>query len=56
LDASGATLDNLHTVRQIGTAGPQRLDVHSDAEAAVNALAGIVQAKSRRGYRPRRAS
>lgn len=41
---------------RIGTAGRQRFDMHSDAGAAVNALAGIVQAKSRRGYRPRGAS
>jgi predicted DNA-binding WGR domain protein len=38
---------------RIGTAGRQRLDVHSDAGAAVNALAAIMRAKSRRGYRPR---
>jgi predicted DNA-binding WGR domain protein len=41
---------------RIGTAGRQRLDMHSDAGAAINALAGIVRAKSRRGYRPRGAS
>ena len=37
----------------IGTAGRRRLDPHSDAGAAVNALARIVRAKLRRGYQPR---
>jgi predicted DNA-binding WGR domain protein len=51
-DLFGGALLMRHWGR-IGTAGRQRLDVHSDAGAAVNALAAIVRAKSRRGYRPR---
>jgi predicted DNA-binding WGR domain protein len=51
-DLFGGALLMRHWGR-IGTAGRRRLDVHSDAGAAVNALAAIVRAKSRRGYRPR---
>ena len=35
---------------RIGTAGCQRFDMHDDAGAAVNALAAITRAKTRRGY------
>ena len=38
---------------RIGTPGRVRLDPHPDQGAAVNALAGIVRVKCRRGYRPR---
>jgi predicted DNA-binding WGR domain protein len=38
---------------RIGTAGQRRFDVHADAGAAVNALAAIMRAKSRRGYTSR---
>jgi predicted DNA-binding WGR domain protein len=38
---------------RMGTAGRQRFDMHSDAGAAVNALAVIALAKSRRGYQRR---
>ena len=51
-DLFGGVLLMRHWGR-IGTAGQLRLDLHSDAGAAVNALAAIVRAKSRRGYRPR---
>jgi predicted DNA-binding WGR domain protein len=36
---------------RIGTSGRQRLDPHPDAGAAFNALAQLVRAKRRRGYR-----
>ena len=35
---------------RIGTQGRMRLDPHTDAGAAVNALAAIVRSKTRRGY------
>lgn len=35
---------------RIGTQGRMRLDLHTDAGAAVNALAAIVRSKTRRGY------
>ncbi len=35
---------------RIGTQGRMRLDQHTDAGAAVNALAAIVRSKTRRGY------
>ncbi len=38
---------------RIGTPGQVRLDPHPDQGAAVNALAGIVRVKCRRGYGPR---
>jgi predicted DNA-binding WGR domain protein len=38
---------------RIGTEGRRRLDSHSDAGAALNALARIARAKRRRGYRDR---
>jgi predicted DNA-binding WGR domain protein len=38
---------------RIGTEGCRRLDPHADPGAAVNALARILNAKLRRGYRPR---
>ena len=38
---------------RIGTPGRVRLDPHSDAGAAVNALARLVRAKRRRGYQDR---
>jgi predicted DNA-binding WGR domain protein len=40
---------------RIGTSGRQPLDPHPDAGAALNALARLVQAKRRRGYRERAA-
>ncbi len=40
---------------RIGTSGRQRLDPHPDAGAALNALAQLVRAKRRRGYRERAA-
>jgi predicted DNA-binding WGR domain protein len=36
---------------RIGTQGCIRLDPHPDAGAAINALAHLVRAKRRRGYR-----
>jgi predicted DNA-binding WGR domain protein len=53
-DLFGGALLMRHWGR-IGTAGRQRLDLHPDAGAAVNAMAAIVRAKTRRGYRPRAA-
>lgn len=50
-DLFGGALLMRHWGR-IGTPGRQRLDMHADVGAAVNALAAIVRAKSRRGYRP----
>ena len=38
---------------RIGTPGRIRLDPHSDAGAALNALARLVRTKRRRGYRDR---
>ena len=38
---------------RIGTPGRVRLDPHADQGAAINALAGIVRVKCRRGYGPR---
>jgi predicted DNA-binding WGR domain protein len=38
---------------RIGTQGRARLDPHPDAGAAINALARLVHAKRRRGYRDR---
>jgi predicted DNA-binding WGR domain protein len=40
---------------RIGTSGRQRLDPHPDAGTALNALAQLVRAKRRRGYRERAA-
>jgi predicted DNA-binding WGR domain protein len=40
---------------RIGTEGRRRLDPHSDPGAAINALAEILRAKRRRGYRDRAA-
>jgi predicted DNA-binding WGR domain protein len=40
---------------RIGTSGRQHLDPHPDAGAALNALAQLVRAKRRRGYRERAA-
>ena len=40
---------------RIGTSGRQRLDLHPDTGAALNALAQLVRAKRRRGYRERAA-
>ncbi len=38
---------------RIGTEGRRRLDPYPDAGAATNALAALVRAKRRRGYRER---
>ena len=38
---------------RIGTEGRRRLDPHPDPGAALNALAAILRAKRRRGYRDR---
>ena len=38
---------------RIGTQGRRRLDPHPDPGAAANALASILRAKRRRGYRDR---
>lgn len=38
---------------RIGTQGRRRLDSHPDPGAALNALATILRAKQRRGYRER---
>jgi predicted DNA-binding WGR domain protein len=38
---------------RIGTAGRIRLDLHSDAGAAIAALAELARVKRRRGYRDR---
>ena len=51
-DLFGGALLMRHWGR-IGTAGRQRLDLHPDPGAAVNAMAAIVRAKNRRGYRRR---
>ena len=40
---------------RLGTEGRRRLDPHPDPGAAINALAQIVRAKRRRGYRDRAA-
>ena len=40
---------------RLGTPGRRRLDPHPDACAALNALAHVVRAKRRRGYRERTA-
>jgi predicted DNA-binding WGR domain protein len=40
---------------RIGTEGRRRLDPHPDPGAAINALAQMVRAKRRRGYRDRAA-
>ena len=38
---------------RIGTEGRRRLDTHPDRRAALQALAGLVSAKLRRGYHER---
>ncbi len=38
---------------RLGTEGCRRLDSHPDAGAALNALAGLLRAKRRRGYQDR---
>ena len=38
---------------RIGTQGRRRLDPHPDPGAAINALANLLRAKLRRGYRDR---
>jgi predicted DNA-binding WGR domain protein len=38
---------------RIGTQGRRRLDPHPDPGAAINALANLLRAKRRRGYRDR---
>ena len=38
---------------RIGTQGRRRLDPHPDPGAAINALADLLRAKRRRGYRDR---
>jgi len=40
---------------RIGTPGRIRLDPHSDASAAINALARLARTKRRRGYQDRAA-
>jgi predicted DNA-binding WGR domain protein len=40
---------------RIGTEGRRRLDPHPDPGAAINALARLLHAKRRRGYRDRAA-
>lgn len=40
---------------RIGTQGRQRLEPHPDAGAAISALARLLHAKRRRGYRDRAA-